>query len=177
MTPVPAGAARSTRSVAGAEARTVKGGEGRDHRHQWTTLVKGPPFSWRMTSGFTPRAPATATKPISCSRGRSFAATRPTASSAQRQGVGRDLLPRRNHPTSIAHPALLAAEYPKLFSRLRQQTRELGGANDDLVRPDQVRSRLVCNFSYELKTLLPLALGCVDLILNLGDPIETRETL
>jgi K+-sensing histidine kinase KdpD len=81
---------------------------------------------------------------------------------------------------TIASQVALAMENFDLVRHLRQQTTILERTNEDLVRLNRARTRLVCNLSHELKTPLTSIMGYIDLSLSfyqkLSD-IELQENL
>lgn len=72
----------------------------------------------------------------------------------------------QNLLTAIANQVSLAMENFELVNNLRQQTLALERTNEDLVRMNRARTRLVCNLSHELKTPLTSIMGYVDLSLS-----------
>lgn len=67
---------------------------------------------------------------------------------------------------AISNQVSLAMENFKLVNSLRQQTLTLERTNEELVRMNRARTRLVCNLSHELKTPLTSIMGYVDLALT-----------
>ncbi len=63
----------------------------------------------------------------------------------------------------------------ELVNSLRQQTLALERTNEDLVRMNRARTRLVCNLSHELKTPLTSIMGYVDLSLSFFDKMTVEE--
>ena len=76
---------------------------------------------------------------------------------------------------AIANQVSLAMENFKLFNNLRQQALVLEHTNEDLVRVNRARTRLVCNLSHELKTPLTSIMGYVDLSLSFFDKLSVEE--
>jgi len=60
-------------------------------------------------------------------------------------------------------------------NNLRQQALVLERTNEDLVRVNRARTRLVCNLSHELKTPLTSILGYIDLSLSFFDKLSAEE--
>lgn len=76
---------------------------------------------------------------------------------------------------AIANQVSLAMENFDLVNSLRQQTLTLEHANEDLVRMNRARTRLVCNLSHELKTPLTSIMGYVDLSLSFYEKMSDTE--
>jgi len=76
---------------------------------------------------------------------------------------------------AIANQVSLAMENFKLFNNLRQQALVLEHTNEDLVRVNRARTRLVCNLSHELKTPLTSIMGYVDLSLSFFNKLSVEE--
>lgn len=76
---------------------------------------------------------------------------------------------------AIANQVALAMENFELVNSLRTQAATLERINDDLVRMNHARTRLVCNLSHELKTPLTSILGYVDLSLTFYDKLSADE--
>ncbi len=81
----------------------------------------------------------------------------------------------QNLLVAIANQVSLAMENFKLINSLRQQALVLERTNEDLVRVNRARTRLVCNLSHELKTPLTSIMGFVDLSLSFFDKLSTEE--
>jgi len=81
----------------------------------------------------------------------------------------------QNLLVAIANQVSLAMENFKLINSLRQQALVLERTNEDLVRVNRARTRLVCNLSHELKTPLTSIMGYVDLSLSFFDKLSTEE--
>lgn len=62
-----------------------------------------------------------------------------------------------------------------MFNNLRQQALVLEHTNEDLVRVNRARTRLVCNLSHELKTPLTSIMGYVDLSLSFFNKLSVEE--
>jgi len=75
----------------------------------------------------------------------------------------------------IANQVSLAIENFELVNNLRQQALVLERINEDLVRVNRARTRLVCNLSHELKTPLTSILGYLDLSLSFFAKLSTEE--
>ncbi len=75
----------------------------------------------------------------------------------------------------IANQVSLAIENFELVNNLRRQALVLERANEDLVRVNRARTRLVCNLSHELKTPLTSILGYIDLSISFFDKLSTEE--
>lgn len=76
---------------------------------------------------------------------------------------------------TIASQVALAMENFDLVRHLRQQTRVLERTNEDLVRLNRARTRLVCNLSHELKTPLTSIMGYIDLSLSFYEKLSDSE--
>ncbi len=76
---------------------------------------------------------------------------------------------------AIANQVSLAMENFELVNNLRQQTLALERTNEDLVRMNRARTRLVCNLSHELKTPLTSIMGYVDLSISFFDKMSEEE--
>ncbi len=76
---------------------------------------------------------------------------------------------------AIANQVSLAMENFELVNNLRQQTLMLEHTNEDLVRVNRARTRLVCNLSHELKTPLTSIMGYVDLSLSFFNKLSEDE--
>ncbi len=76
---------------------------------------------------------------------------------------------------AIANQVALAMENFKLVTSLRQQAQVLEHTNEDLVRLNRARTRLVCNLSHELKTPLTSIMGYVDLSLSFYQKLSDEE--
>ena len=76
---------------------------------------------------------------------------------------------------AIANQVALAMENFELVNSLRTQAATLERINDDLVRMNRARTRLVCNLSHELKTPLTSILGYVDLSLTFYEKLSDDE--
>jgi K+-sensing histidine kinase KdpD len=81
----------------------------------------------------------------------------------------------QNLLTAIANQVSLAMENFELVNNLRQQTLALERTNEDLVRMNRARTRLVCNLSHELKTPLTSIMGYVDLSISFFDKMSVEE--
>lgn len=81
----------------------------------------------------------------------------------------------QNLMIAIASQVALAMENFDLINSLRRQTLVLERANEELVRMNRARTRLVCNLSHELKTPLTSIMGYVDLSLSLFDKLAKAE--
>ncbi|WP_303723026.1 response regulator [Malonomonas rubra] len=76
---------------------------------------------------------------------------------------------------AIANQVALAMENFELVNSLRAQAATLERTNDELVRMNRARTRLVCNLSHELKTPLTSILGYVDLSLTFYEKLTEEE--
>lgn len=76
---------------------------------------------------------------------------------------------------AIANQVALAMENFELINSLRQQALVLERTNDDLVRVNRARTRLVCNLSHELKTPLTSIMGYIDLSLSFFNKLSEEE--
>ncbi len=81
----------------------------------------------------------------------------------------------QNLLVAIANQVSLAIENFELVNNLRQQTLELEHTNEDLVRVNRARTRLVCNLSHELKTPLTSIMGYIDLSLSFFNKLSEQE--
>ncbi len=81
----------------------------------------------------------------------------------------------QNLLVAIANQVSLAMENFKLINSLRQQALVLEHTNEDLVRVNRARTRLVCNLSHELKTPLTSIMGYVDLSLSFFNKLSEEE--
>jgi len=81
----------------------------------------------------------------------------------------------QNLLVAISNQVALAMENFKLVNNLRQQAKTLERANEDLVRLNRARTRLVCNLSHELKTPLTSIMGYVDLALTFYEKLSEQE--
>lgn len=81
----------------------------------------------------------------------------------------------QNLLVAIANQVSLAMENFELVNSLRQQTQILERTNEDLVRMNRARTRLVCNLSHELKTPLTSIMGYVDLSLSFFGKLGEAE--
>ncbi|NOY12975.1 MAG: response regulator, partial [Deltaproteobacteria bacterium] len=81
----------------------------------------------------------------------------------------------QNLLVAIANQVALAMENFELVNSLRSQTATLERTNDDLVRLNRARTRLVCNLSHELKTPLTSIMGYVDLSLTFYEKLSDEE--
>lgn len=81
----------------------------------------------------------------------------------------------QNLMIAIANQVSLAMENFDLINDLRQQTLVLERTNEDLVRMNRARTRLVCNLSHELKTPLTSIMGYVDLSLSFFNKLSSEE--
>ena len=81
----------------------------------------------------------------------------------------------QNLLVAIANQVSLAMENFDLVNNLRQQTLVLERTNEDLVRVNRARTRLVCNLSHELKTPLTSIMGYVDLSLSFFEKLSEAE--
>ncbi len=76
---------------------------------------------------------------------------------------------------AISNQVSLAMENFKLVNHLRQQALTLERTNEDLVRMNRARTRLVCNLSHELKTPLTSIMGYVDLALTFFSRLSEED--
>ncbi|MBN1957984.1 MAG: response regulator [Desulfuromonadales bacterium] len=76
---------------------------------------------------------------------------------------------------AIANQVALAMENFELINSLRQQALVLERTNEDLVRVNRARTRLVCNLSHELKTPLTSIMGYIDLSLSFFNKLSEEE--
>jgi len=81
----------------------------------------------------------------------------------------------QNLLVAIANQVALAMENYKLVNSLRNQAQTLERTNEDLVRMNRARTRLVCNLSHELKTPLTSIMGYVDLALTFYAKLSEEE--
>ncbi len=81
----------------------------------------------------------------------------------------------QNLLVTIASQVALAMENFDLVHHLRQQTTALERTNEDLVRVNRARTRLVCNLSHELKTPLTSIMGYIDLSLSFYEKLSDSE--
>ncbi|SEA54987.1 His Kinase A (phospho-acceptor) domain-containing protein [Desulfuromusa kysingii] len=81
----------------------------------------------------------------------------------------------QNLLVAIANQVSLAMENFELVNNLRQQALELERTNEDLVRVNRARTRLVCNLSHELKTPLTSIMGYIDLSLTFFNKLSEEE--
>lgn len=81
----------------------------------------------------------------------------------------------QNLLVAIANQVALAMENFELVNSLRTQTATLERTNDELVRMNRARTRLVCNLSHELKTPLTSIMGYVDLSLTFYEKLSDKE--
>jgi len=81
----------------------------------------------------------------------------------------------QNLLVAIANQVSLAMENFELINSLRQQALELEHTNEDLVRVNRARTRLVCNLSHELKTPLTSIMGYLDLSLSFFNKLSEEE--
>lgn len=81
----------------------------------------------------------------------------------------------QNLLVAIANQVALAMENFELVNSLRAQAATLERTNDDLVRMNRARTRLVCNLSHELKTPLTSILGYVDLSLHFYEKLSDDD--
>ena len=81
----------------------------------------------------------------------------------------------QNLLVAIANQVALAMENFELINSLRQQALVLERTNEDLVRMNRARTRLVCNLSHELKTPLTSIMGYVDLSLSFFNKLSEEE--
>lgn len=83
----------------------------------------------------------------------------------------------QNLMVAIANQVALAMENFELINSLRQQALVLERTNEDLVRMNRARTRLVCNLSHELKTPLTSIMGYVDLSLSFFKKLSDDELI
>ncbi|MCW8891800.1 MAG: response regulator [Deltaproteobacteria bacterium] len=83
----------------------------------------------------------------------------------------------QNLLVAIANQVSLAMENFDLINDLRQQTLALERTNEDLIRLNRARTRLVCNLSHELKTPLTSIMGYVDLSLSFYTKLSDDELI
>ncbi|MCK5913480.1 MAG: GAF domain-containing protein, partial [Desulfuromusa sp.] len=76
---------------------------------------------------------------------------------------------------AIANQVSLAIENFELINNMRKQALVLEHTNEDLVRVNRARTRLVCNLSHELKTPLTSIMGFVDLSLAFFNKLSEDE--
>lgn len=76
---------------------------------------------------------------------------------------------------TIASQVALAMENFDLVHHLRRQTTALERTNEDLIRLNRARTRLVCNLSHELKTPLTSIMGYIDLSLSFYEKLSDAE--
>ncbi len=81
----------------------------------------------------------------------------------------------QNLLVAIANQVALAMENFELVNSLRSQATTLERTNDELVRMNRARTRLVCNLSHELKTPLTSIMGYVDLSLTFYEKLSEEE--
>ncbi|SHI53657.1 GAF sensor hybrid histidine kinase [Malonomonas rubra DSM 5091] len=81
----------------------------------------------------------------------------------------------QNLLVAIANQVALAMENFELVNSLRSQAATLERTNDELVRMNRARTRLVCNLSHELKTPLTSIMGYVDLSLTFYEKLSEAE--
>ena len=81
----------------------------------------------------------------------------------------------QNLMVAIANQVSLAMENFELVNNLRRQTLVLERTNENLVRMNRARTRLVCNLSHELKTPLTSIMGYVDLSLSFFNKLSENE--
>lgn len=81
----------------------------------------------------------------------------------------------QNLMIAIANQVALAMENFELVNSLRQQALILERTNEDLVRVNRARTRLVCNLSHELKTPLTSIMGYIDLSLSFFNKLSEEE--
>ena len=81
----------------------------------------------------------------------------------------------QNLLVAIANQVSLAMENFKLINSFRQQALVLEHTNEDLVRVNRARTRLVCNLSHELKTPLTSIMGYIDLSLSFFHKLSEEE--
>lgn len=76
---------------------------------------------------------------------------------------------------TIAHQVALAMENFTLVHSLRLQARTLERTNQDLIKLNRARTRMVSNLSHELKTPLTSMMGFVDLALTFFHRLSEEE--
>ncbi|WP_321372295.1 response regulator [uncultured Desulfuromusa sp.] len=81
----------------------------------------------------------------------------------------------QNLLVAIANQVSLAMENFELINNLRRQALVLERTNEDLVRVNRARTRLVCNLSHELKTPLTSIMGYIDLSLTFFNKLSEDE--
>jgi len=81
----------------------------------------------------------------------------------------------QNLLVTIAHQVALAIENFSLVNNLRLQARTLERTNEDLVKFNRARTRMVSNLSHELKTPLTSMMGFVDLALTFYHKLSEEE--
>lgn len=81
----------------------------------------------------------------------------------------------QNLLVTIAHQVALAMENFNLVNNLRLQARTLERTNQDLVKLNRARTRMVSNLSHELKTPLTSMMGFVDLALTFFHKLSEDE--
>ncbi|MEA3545315.1 MAG: ATP-binding protein, partial [Thermodesulfobacteriota bacterium] len=81
----------------------------------------------------------------------------------------------QNLLVAIANQVALAMENFELINNMRRQALVLERTNEDLVRMNRARTRLVCNLSHELKTPLTSIMGYVDLSLTFFKKLPADE--
>ncbi len=81
----------------------------------------------------------------------------------------------QNLLVAIANQVALAMENFELVGNMRKQAQILERTNEELVRVNRARTRLVCNLSHELKTPLTSIMGYVDLSLSFFDKMSVEE--
>ncbi|HKJ04931.1 MAG TPA: response regulator [Geopsychrobacteraceae bacterium] len=81
----------------------------------------------------------------------------------------------QNLLVTIAHQVALAMENFSLVNNLRLQARTLERTNEDLVKFNRARTRMVSNLSHELKTPLTSMIGFVDLALTFYHKLSEDE--
>ena len=81
----------------------------------------------------------------------------------------------QNLLVAIANQVSLAMENFELINNLRQQALVLEHTNEDLVRVNRARTRLVCNLLHELKTPLTSIMGYIDLSITFFNKMSEDE--
>ncbi|MCD6582363.1 MAG: response regulator [Desulfuromusa sp.] len=81
----------------------------------------------------------------------------------------------QNLLVAIANQVSLAMENFELINNMRHQALVLEHTNEDLVRVNRARTRLVCNLSHELKTPLTSIMGYIDLSLTFFNKLSEDE--